>query len=215
MSKFRRQLMMASISEPIPPLPYDAEVEYLESTGTQYIDTGIKGNFTSKYLYHIEVKWKSASHRQLMGAQNLNFFGIDGSGKYESYYAMTQSGSTSSFDVVEFGMAYLSAYAKTYRRFTYINGALSTTSWESRNLFSKNDICIFGMLNTGGNSLDSAFACECYIRHFKIYNDQTGDVYFDGIPVRVGQVGYMYDKVSKQLFGNQGTGNFILGNDVS
>ena len=24
------------------PLPYDAEVEYLESTGTQYIDTGIK-----------------------------------------------------------------------------------------------------------------------------------------------------------------------------
>ena len=35
----------------------------------------------------------------------------------------------------------------------------------------------------------------------------------DLIPVRVGQVGYMYDKVSRQLFGNSGTGNFILGND--
>lgn len=26
-------------------------------------------------------------------------------------------------------------------------------------------------------------------------------------------IGYMYDKVSGQLFGNQGTGNFILGAD--
>jgi hypothetical protein len=37
---------------------------------------------------------------------------------------------------------------------------------------------------------------------------------FDAIPVRVGQVGYMYDKVSGQLFGNAGTGDFILGPDV-
>ena len=38
-----------------------------------------------------------------------------------------------------------------------------------------------------------------------------GDV--DLIPVRVGQVGYMYDKVSGQLFGNVGTGDFGLGPD--
>lgn len=36
----------------------------------------------------------------------------------------------------------------------------------------------------------------------------------DFIPVRVGQVGYMYDKVSGQLFSNVNTGNFILGNDI-
>jgi hypothetical protein len=35
----------------------------------------------------------------------------------------------------------------------------------------------------------------------------------DFIPVRVGQVGYMYDKISHQLFGNSGTGSFILGPD--
>ena len=34
------------------------------------------------------------------------------------------------------------------------------------------------------------------------------------IPVRVGQVGYLYDKVSGQLFGNQGTGAFVVGPDV-
>ena len=35
----------------------------------------------------------------------------------------------------------------------------------------------------------------------------------DFIPVRKGHVGYMYDKVSKRLFGNSGTGSFILGPD--
>jgi len=35
----------------------------------------------------------------------------------------------------------------------------------------------------------------------------------DLIPVRVGQVGYMYDKVTGRLFGNSGTGSFILGKD--
>ena len=37
------QLTLQKVSQPAieePPLPYDAEVEYLESTGTQYIDLG-------------------------------------------------------------------------------------------------------------------------------------------------------------------------------
>ena len=40
-----------------------------------------------------------------------------------------------------------------------------------------------------------------------------GSLVRDYIPVRVGQVGYMYDKVSGQLFGNSGTGDFVLGPD--
>lgn len=42
-----------------------------------------------------------------------------------------------------------------------------------------------------------------------------GDILvLDLIPVRKGNVGYMYDRVSGQLFGNQGTGEFVLGKDV-
>ena len=37
----------------------------------------------------------------------------------------------------------------------------------------------------------------------------------DIIPVRIGNVGYMYDRVSGQLFGNAGTGSFVLGPDVA
>lgn len=35
-----------------------------------------------------------------------------------------------------------------------------------------------------------------------------------GLPYDVGTVGYMYDRVSGQLFGNAGTGDFILGPDI-
>ena len=52
----------------------------------------------------------------------------------------------------------------------------------------------------------------------RIYSAQITDntiLARDLIPVRVGQVGYMYDRVSKKLFGNAGTGAFVLGPDVA
>jgi hypothetical protein len=36
----------------------------------------------------------------------------------------------------------------------------------------------------------------------------------DLLPVRCGTVGYMYDRVSGTLFGNDGTGGFVVGADV-
>ena len=51
----------------------------------------------------------------------------------------------------------------------------------------------------------------------KIYNvkiSQGDEIVMDLIPVRVGTTGYMYDTVSGELFGNAGTGEFILGSDI-
>jgi hypothetical protein len=53
------------------------------------------------------------------------------------------------------------------------------------------------------------FKGRCY--YFKLWDGNT--LLLDCIPVRVGNVGYMYDKVSGKLFGNAGTGKFILGPD--
>lgn len=47
---------------------------------------------------------------------------------------------------------------------------------------------------------------------FKLYD--AGELVRDYIPVRFGTTGYLYDKVSGKLFGNQGTEEFILGPDV-
>lgn len=36
----------------------------------------------------------------------------------------------------------------------------------------------------------------------------------DFVPCRIGTTGYLYDRVSQTLFGNIGTGDFVLGPDV-
>ena len=50
---------------------------------------------------------------------------------------------------------------------------------------------------------------KCYYAEFISNGIQICNL----IPVRKDGVGYMYDRVSGQLFGNSGTGNFILGPD--
>lgn len=47
---------------------------------------------------------------------------------------------------------------------------------------------------------------------FKVY--LFNELMLDMIPVRVGNVGYMYDRISGRLFGNSGTGEFVLGSDI-
>lgn len=46
---------------------------------------------------------------------------------------------------------------------------------------------------------------------FKIW--QNGTLVRDYIPVRKGTVGYLYDRVTHKLFGNAGTGDFVIGPD--
>lgn len=43
--------------------------------------------------------------------------------------------------------------------------------------------------------------------------DGNGALIFNGIPVRIGSTGYLYDKVTNKLFSNAGTGSFTLGPD--
>lgn len=49
--------------------------------------------------------------------------------------------------------------------------------------------------------------------YFKVVKNGIMVLYF--IPVRIGEEGYMYDRVSGKLFGNAGNGKFILGPDVN
>ena len=55
---------------------------------------------------------------------------------------------------------------------------------------------------------------RCRISYLQIINTSTDEIVLDLIPVRVGNVGHMYDRVSGKLFGNAGTGDFAVGDDV-
>ena len=62
----------------------------------------------------------------------------------------------------------------------------------------------------GSPTLDKSYFSSCKFHYLKF---KGRDGLLDIIPVRVGDIGYLYDRVSGQLFGNSGTGAFIIGPD--
>lgn len=71
-------------------------------------------------------------------------------------------------------------------------------------------IYLFRSSMTGSSGHAPGFQGRFY--YFQIYEGEQ--LVMDLRPVRKGTTGYMYDKVSGRLFGNQGTGEFVLGPDV-
>lgn len=174
-------------------MPYDAEVEYLQSTGTQVIDSGIVGNLNTE----VEVSFKTTSTmaKAIAGSRGDNTNDIN---LYVDGSATMRFGNKSASGSFSPNTAYTFIANKT--AFT-INGTAKAIN--ATNTFeTPTNLYIFGNQNGQG-----AFI----LYYIKITKD--GHLVRDFIPVRVGQVGYLYDKVSGQLFGNVGTGDFVLGND--
>lgn len=190
-----------------PVLPYDTEVEYLESTGTQYIEIPFGFYKTDEIYMDFSLDSSMDSDKYMLAAKtwnsNNNRFGL---GRYRYLNVGYGSAGTGSTQLTPN---------------TQNDGNIH--QWRYRNyLFEVVDLNLsinVSNINFGGTTTD--------LRLFFGYNANTkgkiayykqvknGVTVIELIPVRVGQVGYMYDKVSGQLFGNNGTGSFILGNDKS
>ena len=61
-----------------------------------------------------------------------------------------------------------------------------------------------------GTIIDSALSGT---RIYSFELSLGSETILDFIPVRKGTFGYMYDRVSGQFFGNEGTGYFVIGPD--
>lgn len=195
---------------PPPPKPYDAIVEYLESSGTQWIDTGLRATAISKIF--IDFVGKSGGNYAVCGASNgtawnqgeLSIFWVNNT--FDLIYPLAKNSSAAikrgSYALgVRYSIIYESQEAIINEQ-EFENPAWSNEYVAEKTFF-------IGAVNRG---TASSFPGRGLYYGFKMWN---GDVLAgDFIPVRVGQVGYMYDKVSGQLFGNAGTGEFIIGPDV-
>lgn len=194
-------------------LPYDAEIQYLQSDGTAYINTGITPTLSHRVRLRFQFSkdtTNSSANGTLFGVLNAwqtnTFLPIyntyNGSG-YNSWGNKTTSLSTISLDtwhILTF------EYYKTMVD-NYTSSAVSSPSGQPNNpmyIFCAN------YNNTGTYGIKA----QKKISWFMVY-DSASTIVLDMIPVRVGQVGYMYDRVSKTLFGNAGTGSFTLGPDVT
>lgn len=188
-------------------LPYDAQIEYLESTGTQLLDTGISGGTSVEYSLLIEFCDGNSSWAQYFGSsQNERccpkLFRWDNSPYVGHTYAAWYTTSETQFRIGELNIN--SQYLVEYKGGKlYLNG--SELASPGTLGFGSNNFCIFGYLP------EPQYKSKLRLYECKIWKD--GTLVRDMIPVRVGQVGYLYDKVSETLFDNSGSGDFILGND--
>lgn len=181
---------------------YDAEVEYLKGTGTQYINTGIK---TANDI-DIKVTVDFTDNTKLCW-----LFGAEEASTKNSLAAYGAKGGYSFL----FNRANNAQYSATGRVILqtgfsggFVNGVKKITTSGSLSWFG--DILLFTANRGGKPNLRETST----IRIIDMVILRSGAELMHLIPVRKGDVGYMYDKVSGKLFGNAGTGAFILGPDA-
>lgn len=184
-------------------LPYDAEVEYLQGDGDSHIDTGMKASGILHIKIYLVDFFTSALGSWPFGGRNAynnNAYGIYIATSTEKLN-VAYNGSTSAFNTYS---SYPSSCWVEMKSGSIKVGS-TTHTFTEKTFTSPYNVTLFG-LNNGGSLVRG------YVKIGKTFiYDGTTMMYL--IPVRVGQVGYMYDKISGQLFGNAGTGSFILGAD--
>lgn len=177
-------------------LPYDAEVEYLESTKTQLIDTGYVLSASDRIV--VQVYFQTDDYRgtmAILGSFNPRLWITSGLCRFNNENSVLIN------DLRKLGAWNSISIDKDY---CTCNG---TTVSMSEGTFLDNSLSLF-LFGANGNTL---YNSNGRISSCKIYHSSV--LVRDYIPVRKGTVGYMYDRVSGQLFGNAGTGDFIIGPD--
>ena len=197
---------------------YARRIEYLESAGTQYVDTGVA---PGDNLLSFDVRCVNlAPSTTLRGA-----FGCRASssaytpGSYVVFLRST-SGSEARIDVANSGAAiYTAATVGEETRFEWdaatrtlavtVGGA--TASFAAASKGACDDPFLLGSISTAGTP--ATVGATMRIVSAKFW--RSGVPVRSFVPCRVGSVGYLWDEVTGAFFGNAGTGAFVLGTDIA
>ena len=189
-------------------LPYDAEVEYLESTGTQYINTLVSLDSDDV----VTLKGSLANRNSFFGVfrSDGTSFNLTGTGsnsmfRYGTYHPSTATSLNVPY-VFECGNGDFSVDGNLV-----FNSSQSFTGVTNCTLFARNSAA-----TTSSLQISDYLQGKIYWLQIK----KAGVLVRDFIPVRltneIGQSeGAMYDRVSRKLFRNKGTGSFVIGPDVA
>ena len=191
------------------------ELEYIESTGTQYIDTGIKSASTIKAEFVVDrpISPASGSVWVPMGTT------LDNNGQFSIFESTNGSGDkyvALTYGVVNGSTVDASAGATAFAQSKFVldggvltidNGVKTITPPQAGTTFStQNDIWLFLRPNTNVGVGVKMYYCKLW---------DNGTLVRDFVPAKnsSGVVG-MYDTVSGTFFENAGTGEFIAGDPV-
>lgn len=212
---------MADVSVKIKKVPSDAEtyigVEYIESTGTQYLQLGVDTDYNTTNLY-IEYEYTNvtASSGYSQGAiYSLSYnrvyydtlwsaFTTNGYGLYSYSYG------SSSVNRLSENATLSKCIFERNSNGVFLNGTQQSISSSYTPVGNNtSNITLFAM-NYGENQ-SIMMKSKLRIYSFKLGNIQ-GDKY-DLVPCvrKSDNVAGMYDKINKKFYTNVGTGEFVIG----
>ena len=190
------------------PLSEITELEYIESSGTQYVDTGFKPNNNSRVVLDFEPTASYSSIVGIFGTRDAK------SGTAANMFVFWNNG-INTFRTDYFG---------TQKTMTVSTILARQTVDKDKNVTTIGSVSVSNTVSTGQCSNNLYLFCTNnagtaqYFAKLKLYSCQiydNGTLIRDYIPAKLddGTVG-LYDKLNGLLYINAGTGTFISGGNV-
>lgn len=200
-----RSLIMQTFETGRLPKEYQ-EVEYIQSNGNQYIDTGINGNAIGEYEIKLNALGSEAHgwEQYFAGDRNTQY----STGKlYSSSQILVYQGFPTGGPDMQMGSLSDTLEIKVLRE----TGITSNGTYKSQYSGAPWGTLTFWVFNSHS---EPSLGASMKLYYLKMYSNGTLSRDFVPCYRKSDNVIGLYDLVSKTFFTNAGTGNFIKGDDI-
>ena len=194
------------------------KLEYIESTGTQYIDTGFLPTDKTEFdfTFNKDTSNGFSTYEQAFGVRQSGgsywincvglFYYIYNARKI-SYYNNRGEQNQYSFNMYDTKVRFISN--GTSATLTNLSTGTTQTIQTTEKTNANYSLYIFAGRTASNTVSDPSKYFKIY--EFKIYNDGTLVRYFIPVRRKSDNVICMYDRVTRQFYTNRGSGTFIAG----
>lgn len=178
-------------------------LEYIESTGSQYVDTGFAPGYMSGYRIDFQLTTASSSDLTLMGSLNPNICFLGGNGQFEYAYK-SGTGASGSFGANDtkrhvWSLNFRNDQKAILDQTSKVLAAMSENNAKTAYIFASHydNPVVYGQISA---------------RVFRVEMSNGADLVRDFIPCTnpSGEAG-LWDNVNGVFYGNAGTGAFVAG----
>lgn len=186
--------------------------DYLQSTGTQWIDTGVKGYMN--HTYEIDFQQTDAGNYRIWGVfGQSSYVGYNMSLTYGNGWIARWNNTSNGQELVSLGTINTNRHVfKVVNGQCYFDGISKGTSSGHNSGFSIDNNLFLFTINPANTTPSTNSKCKIY--SYKDI-DSSGKVIRNMVPCTYNGVAGMWDKVENKFYGNLGTGTFTLGTPLA
>ena len=193
------------------PEPEPIPINYIQSTGTQYIDTGVVETADTAIDCSFDIVSPASDYvfGSKQNGQNMAYNAFFNDNTFEYNYVDIINDSSISFSSVTISQN----VTGTKNKIVITDSNLGVVEYEKSIGTPQNETILICAIRKNDGSI-RPYGGKLRIKYFKI--KQKGELVRDFVPRKnpSGEVG-LYDNITKQFYGNSGTGTFIPGEEVT